>query len=290
MTAKAGLAEILLAQIEDHRTEGFYNLDPMRYGSDFVRRLPGCVKKSIAWRAAPSPGADLGAYDLVVSNFPSILKGYEERGWKTAYFSPAHDPDMNEYASNDDRPIDVLFVGGYSRHHMRRAEILEAVASLSDRYLIKFCLACSRFTRLAESPLARLAPLGKYRRPREIRSVAEEPVYGRDLYALISRSKIVLNGAIDMSGEERGNMRCFEAMGCRSALLSDEGVYPEGMVAGKTMMTYRSSSDVVARVEELLQKPSNVADIADAGHRMSASKYSKEKQWNAFQSLVSNLN
>src|SRR6185503_17462556 len=201
LPAKADLAEILLAQIEHHRTEVFYNLDPMRYGSDFVRKLPGCVKKAIAWRAAPSRGADFGAYDLVVCNFPSILKSYEERSWKAAYFWPSHDPAMDEFAINDDRPIDVLFVGGYSRHHMRRAAVLEAVAGLSDRYRVKFCLACSRFTRLAESRLFRLAPLGKYRRPRNIRSVADAPVYGRDLYALISRSKIVLNGAIDMSGQ-----------------------------------------------------------------------------------------
>ena len=61
MPSKASLASILLAQIESHRTEVFYNLDPMRYQSAFVRSLPGCVKKAIAWRAAPSPGADFSA-------------------------------------------------------------------------------------------------------------------------------------------------------------------------------------------------------------------------------------
>ncbi len=44
MSTKASLAEILLAQIESHRTEVFYNLDPMRYGGDFIRNLPGCVR------------------------------------------------------------------------------------------------------------------------------------------------------------------------------------------------------------------------------------------------------
>ena len=39
------LEQILLSQIEHHRTEVFYNLDPIRYGSSFVARLPGCVKK-----------------------------------------------------------------------------------------------------------------------------------------------------------------------------------------------------------------------------------------------------
>jgi hypothetical protein len=49
------------------------------------------------------------------------------------------------------------------------------------------------------------------------------------LYELIGKSKIVLNGVIDMVGRDRGNMRCFEAMGCGALLLSDEGNYPKGM-------------------------------------------------------------
>lgn len=289
MSPKSTLADILLAQIESHRTEVFYNLDPMRYGSDFVRRLPGCVKKTIAWRAAPSPEADFAAYDLVVCNFPGILKGYEERGWKAAYFSPAHDPAMDEYAINNDRPIDVLFVGGYSRHHMRRAAVLEAVAALRSRYRIQFCLAASRLTRLAESPLGFLGPLRQHRRPSGIRSIARGPVYGRDLYALISRAKIVLNGAIDMSGAERGNMRCFESMGCRSLLFSDEGLYPEGMVPGETLVTYSSPTDAAARLDELLQAPHALASIADAGYKMVSSRYSKEQQWSNFKRIVGNL-
>jgi len=280
------LEEILLAQIEAHRTEVFYNLDPMRYGSDFIRRLPGCVKKSIAWRAAPSPGGDFSAYDLVVCNFPGILKTYQDRGWKTAYLSPAHDPVMNEYAVAVDRPIDVLFVGGYTRHHMQRAAVLEAIAGLRNKYRIQFCLACSRFTRLAESPLGYFAPLGKYRRPQSIRSVAAPQAYGRDLYGLISQSKIVLNGAIDMSGNERGNMRCFETMGCRTLLLSDEGVYPEGMISGETLVTYSSPSDAVSKTEELLKEPETTRSIADAGFRMLSSRYSKEKQWSDFERIV----
>src|SRR5262245_43894838 len=36
-----GHQEILRNQIEAHRTEVFYNGDPMHYGSAFVRSLPG---------------------------------------------------------------------------------------------------------------------------------------------------------------------------------------------------------------------------------------------------------
>ncbi len=224
----------------------------------------------------------------MVCNFPSILRSYEQRGWKAGYLAPAHDPAMDEYASNNVRPIDVLFVGGYSRHHTKRAAVLEAVAALRDRYRIEFCLARSRLTRLAESALGYLAPMGNYRRPSHIRAVSYDPVYGRDLYSRISRAKIVLNGAIDMSGEDRGNMRCFESMGCRGLLLSDEGVYPAGMVAGQTLVTYQSPADLLVKLRELFEAPEVMTSIAQAGHEMVSRQYSKQVQWNAFKALVSN--
>jgi len=286
MRSKVSLASILLAQIESHRTEVFYNLDPMRYQSDFVRSLPGCVKKAIAWRAAPSPGADFSAYDLVVCNFPSILEGYRLRGWHAEYFSPAHDPEMDSYAANTDRPIDVLFVGGYSRHHRKRAVVLEAVSSLRDNLNIVFCLDRSRLTRLAESPIGCFLPLASHCRPADIRAVSHAPVFGRELYTMISQAKIVLNGAVDMAGRDRGNMRCFEAMGCGSLLLSDEGNYPAGMVAGDNLVTYSTANIALDLISQLLESEGQRSDIAVAGNGMITEKYSKALQWKRFVNLT----
>jgi hypothetical protein len=286
VSPKATLADILLAQIEHHRTEVFYNLDPMRYGSDFVRKLPGCVRRSFAWRAAPSPGADFSAYDGVLCNFPGILEGYRQLGWRAAYFSPAHDNAMDQYAASTDRPVDVLFVGGYTRHHRRRAELLEAVAVLSGEFKLSFHLDNSRMTRLAESPLGRLLPIGQHRRPATIRSIAEDPVFGLDLYAALSKAKIVLNGAIDMAGSDRGNMRCFEAMGCGAVMISDKGDYPAGMVCGENMITYQDPADAVRQIREALQQPTQLQQLANQGHRLMSSTYSKAEQWRAFVSLV----
>lgn len=280
------LEEILLAQIEEHKTEVFYNIDPMRYQSAFLQRLPGCVRKSIAWRAAPSPNADFSAYDLVVCNFPSILDSYRRAGWRGAYFSPAHDPVMDEYATSEERPIDILFVGGYSRHHRRRGQLLEAFANLQARYNIVFHLDSSRLTRAAETALGRLLPLAKYRRPLSLQKISREAIFGLDLYAAISKAKIVLNGAIDMAGEDRGNMRCFEAMGCGALLLTDDGHYPEGMLGGTTMLTYRNSDDAIKSIDIALNELKTSRDLARNGHEMVRSRYSKVEQWRHFQELA----
>lgn len=286
LNAQSTLQDILLAQIEDHRTEVFYNLDPLRFGSDFVRRLPGCVRKSICWRAAPSPGADFGEYDFVVCNFPSILRSYSDRGWKAAYFAPAHDSQMDGFAASEDRPVDVVFIGGYSRHHRRRAQMLEAVADLRRSHSVVMHLDRSRLTRWSESPLGRLLPLGAHRRPAAIQDVSHDPVFGLGLYETLSRARIVINGAIDMAGNDRGNMRCFEAMGCGCALLTDEGNYPEGMTPGETMATYSTPDDAVAKLELLLADTERSKGLATRGYRMVSGQYSKDRQWNRFVELV----
>jgi spore maturation protein CgeB len=82
-------------------------------------------------------------------------------------------------------------------------------------------------------------------------------------------------------------MRCFETMGCKALLLSDEGVYPAGMVGGQTLVTYRSPTDVIGKVRELLQAPEVMMSIAQAGHEMVIRQYSKQAQWSAFKALVS---
>jgi hypothetical protein len=281
--------EILRSQIEAHRTEVFYNSDPMRYGSSFVRSLPGCVKLSIAWRAAPSPGADFSAYDLVVCNFPAILRQYAGMGCRTAPFYPAHDPVMDEFNITQERPVDVLFAGSYSRHHLQRARLLEAVAALAPRRKVVMHLDASRLTRLSETLPGRLLPLGRFRRPAVIRRLSRGPVFGRELYAALASSKIVLNGAIDMAGTERGNMRCWEAMGCGALLISDIGSYPAGMADGVTMQLFRSPQEALQRLETALGDPSGRASLATAGRHMIATRYSKERQWHDFQGMCADV-
>jgi hypothetical protein len=284
---KVSLEHILLAQIEAHRTEVFYTIDPARLDNAFLKRLPGSVRRTIGWRAAPSRrSADFAAYDLIVNNFPSILAQMQQAGHRTAYFAPSYDPAMDEFARNRDRPIDVMFVGTYSRHHRRRASLLEAVAGLTSECSVVMHLELSRLSRWAESPVGRILPLDAHRRPSAIRAIAQPPVFGLDLYRTLSQAKIILNGAIDMAGGDRGNMRCFEAMGTGGLLLSDAGQYPDGMSDGTTLVSYADEAGAVSAIRRLLADATDSAAIANRGHAMVSDRYSKERQWLQFQALA----
>lgn len=286
LPANAELDDILLAQIEEHRTEIFYNLDPMRFGDDFIRRLPGTVRRTIAWRAAPSAGGRFFGYNLVVNNFPSILESFKREGARVAPFSPAHDSELDAYAANADRPIDVLFVGTYSRHHMARSHMLLAIAALRSEMNVVMHLDKSRFTTLAETPLGWVPPLKKYRRPRDIRAIAKGPVFGRDLLSTFGQAKIVVNGAIDMAGNERGNLRVWEALGCGAAMVSDEGRYPAPMAPGSDFAVYRGVDEAVDHIRALARDDAARIAMAKRGHEMIKTGYCKDRQWRDFQELA----
>ena len=289
LKSRASLSDILKAQIEEHRADVFYNLDATGWGAGFIKTLPGCVKAVIAWHAAPFRNVSFSEYDLVVCNFPSILAAIREQGCRTEYFFPAYDPELSRFAGRQDRPVDVLFVGGYSRHHKQRAAILELVAQLTGEYNIVYHLDSSRLCKLAESPLGQLLPLATHRRPSAIREISKAPIFGLDYYGALSAAKIVLNGSIDMAGVDRGNMRCFEALGSGSLLLSDDGNYPEGMKDGQTIATYDSPEQAVRQIRTLLDDSERRSGVARAGHEMVSTLYSKEAQWRRFEALVASI-
>lgn len=287
LPASAPLEDILRAQIEHHRTDVFYNTDPMRYGDAFLATLPGHVKRTIAWRAAPSAGGQFLKHDVVVNNFPTLLDGYRSQGMRAEYFFPAHDPAMDTYAGRTDRPIDVLFVGTYSRYHRSRALILEAVAALRNDMNVVMHLDRSRMTRLAETPLGIVGPLAKHRRSRDIRAVARDPVFGRELLGAISKAKIVVNGAIDMAGGDRGNMRIWEAMGCGAALVSDVGRYPDGINEAEHFLAYGTADEAIAHIRGLRDDSELRIGLANRANAMIKEKFSKQRQWDRFVEIAS---
>ena len=89
-----------------------------------------------------------------------------------------------------------------------------------------------------------------------------------------------------MAGDDRGNMRCFEATGCGAVLLTDAGVYPDGFVDQETMVVYSSPDQIPGLLKRLISDVSWANAIAKAGRAMVRDRYSKERQWAKFRELV----
>jgi spore maturation protein CgeB len=110
------------------------------------------------------------------------------------------------------------------------------------------------------------------------------------MYRLFSKSKLVINSAIDAAGGDRGNIRCFETMGCGALLVSDEGNYPPGMENGQTLLAYDSLDEMEHVVERALSMPAQTSKIAKKGLDMVRQRYSKSAMWALFCKIVEDCN
>jgi hypothetical protein len=283
------LTEILLAQIEEHKADVLYQLDPIRYPSSFLRRLPGCVKKTIGWHATVPGPFDFSAYDLIVSNFNSLNSDLSRTGVKTAFFSPSWDPAMAPYSINFKRPIDVFFVGSYVRNgHQPRIALLNSIVDTVDSDKLDLRIIRKKWGRLTTEGFGRWIPV-PISLPKKLKNVSGAPVYGLSMYSALSRSKIVLNPASDIAGNIRGNMRCWEALGCGACMLGSEGEYPEGFESGVNFESFTDSADLQQKIKSLLNDEPRRAAIAAAGAVMLPRIWSKERQWSDFVALVGKL-
>jgi hypothetical protein len=284
--ATEDLTEILLAQIEEHRTEVVYSLNPIRWDSAFVRRLPGTVRATLAFLASDWGKADLRAFTLVVSNFPHFLSAWKAGGVRAAHFSPSHDPHMRTFAEQGNRPIDICFAGTYSDLHRRRNRILEKCAGMAGRYRLVFALTHPKWKPLINLPILRRFPGPTPYLPEALRSIRIDPVYGLEMYELLGKSKIVLNAAVDLADQYRGNMRCFEAMGCGACMVSDTGTYPEQFVPDVHFLTFEGCEDLASRLESILAEPERARMIGKGAAANLETAFSKSEQWKNFQKLV----
>ncbi len=105
----------------------------------------------------------------------------------------------------------------------------------------------------------------KYYSKKLVNSV-KPPVFGLDMYKLLSKSKLCFNIHGDIAKKCAGNVRLFEATGIGSCLVTD---WKENMSSlfeiDKEVVTYKSVEECIDKVKWLLANPAESEKIAKAG-------------------------
>src|SRR5262245_36517169 len=145
------------------------------------------------------------AFQAIFTSFPHYLPVLQSLGVNAIYMPLAfHESALNGHPMT--RDIDCLFVGGVGRHWNYGAFVLEAVA--------------------AHIPTAQFYGYGFEGLPADnpIRQKYRGEAWGRDMYRLLQRAKIVINRHGEVAEEYANNMRLYEATGCGAALVTDRKV------------------------------------------------------------------
>jgi len=71
--------------------------------------------------------------------------------------------------------------------------------------------------------------------------------------------------------------------------LSDDGQYPDGMLAGETLVTYDGPDKALDQARRCLNDWDAARKMAARGRERIEDMYSKSKQWQHFESIVSSI-
>lgn len=245
------------------------------YYGEFLRSLSSHARRTVAWIGVPTPlGTDLRGIDLIVSSHENFLREFRARGIRAERLLPAFEPRMLEaLPANQPRDIPASFVGSLTWAHRSRISLLRQVAGS-----VPIELHVS-FPKVTWKSLARPMFLPAYMASRPLLARSRGPVFGREMYALLARSRLSMNVHIEGAMGLAGNMRMFEATGVGSVLLTEaasnlaELFEPESEV-----VPYRSGDDLVRRMRFLLENDAERAKIAAAGQRRTLSDHSSVRR------------
>lgn len=257
--------EILAAQIEHFQPDVIYTGNYSLLDKKMKKYLPSARLYAL-WNASPIKyGIELNHFDIGLSFNSIYLEQLNKRGIdNTEYNSFYIDPDIKnrilEMSLSDD--IDVAFVGRYSPMFKDRNKYLHDIykAFKKDYNIQYYLLTGKRFKGLI--PIL----------PWKVLKAYNKPVFLEDMFKVFGRSKVVLNAHSNITGEHKGNMRVFEALGSGSFLLTDYGKYPENLIDGKDFVSYKNKNDLLDKIKYYLINDSERLEIANNGYEK-VSKY-----------------
>jgi len=240
---------IMIAQIEAFRPDVILNHVMHFVSADSLRSLVGKRCLLVGQIAAPwhEPEDDAG-YDLIVTSLPNFVRRFERRGIRAFYNQLGFAPEvLTIVPESRERDIAVSFVGSLSSHHADRISLLEYLAERTE--LNVWGMGIDEVSR--HSP---------------IRACHRGQAWGRDMFAIFRRSKIVINQHIGIAGLFANNMRLYEATGCGAALVTDRKTnLHELFEVGSEIVDYGDPADCLARIEEMLDDPARRAEVGRKG-------------------------
>lgn len=239
--------DIVLAQVAAYRPDVLYVgiLDSMP--TRVVAELRPFTRLVCAQIAAAIPAGEYGAYDLVFSSIPAMVERFRRMNIAAEWIPLAFEPSVVTQVPPRARDVPVSFIGSISDVHVGRLDLLEAVARVAP---LK--------TWTSDTALLSRHPL--------IRPSLQGSAFGRDMYAVLARSRITLNSHAEWSGQDANNLRLYEATGMGALLVTDHRANLNQLFdVGSEIVSYRTPAEAAELVGYYLAHPDEADRISAAG-------------------------
>lgn len=240
-----------MSQIREFRPDLVYVLNPNLLTERLSRSLVRKGIKLVGQIASPLPPMRyFKHYDLMVSALPRQVLQFQEFGLRSNYLPLAIDEKLvpSVVLDFDDRPIDISFVGSFGRHHRKTLPLVKAVARAFPQ------LRIYTFSRLEK-----LRRLG-------LDSHFAGKVWGKGMFDVYAKSKVVLNRHIDMAEGFAVNFRMFEATAAGAILLTESAPNLSKLFEPNAeVLTYSDPLEAIEQISTALGSPARSRKISIAG-------------------------
>lgn len=197
----------------------------------------------------PPPKSYFEGYDLIFSALPPLVEQVQNWGLAAQFLPLAFDAERACSPEASDRDIDVVFVGSFSRHQSLTLPLLSAVAKKVPGLQIYGTASAQDVAAYGLEPFVK------------------GEAWGDEMFALLRRSKIVVNRHGDIAGNYAVNMRMYEATGSGCVLVTEcKQNLPDLFIPGSEVIAYDSVEDAASQIALLLSDPERLGTIAQAGH------------------------
>ncbi|MEO8261552.1 MAG: glycosyltransferase [Pseudolysinimonas sp.] len=241
---------ILLEQVRRLKPDVVYVQDINLMPPAMTRELKKHTRLLVGEIASPLPPKPfLLAYDLIVSALPTIVETARSWGLQSEWVPLGFDERWASDTPASEREIDAIFVGSFSRLQPATTPLLQAVAR---------AVPGLRIYGPADRDALEAAGLASHH---------HGPAWGRDMFELLQRSKLVVNRHGSIAGKYAVNMRMYETTGTGAALVTErKSNLGELFELDTEVIPYDDVDDAAAKAAALLADPKRLDRVASAGH------------------------
>lgn len=203
----------------------------------------------LAAQCSCRPPDTLPPLDVVFSSLPNLIRRFESSGIRAVYLPLAFEPSVLE-GPQPERDIDISFVGGLGResHWRSGTDTMEAIASAFGERFHWYGYGLDNLP--ASSAL---------------RACYRGPAWGKEMYSIYRRSKIVVNRHGEITEGYANNLRMFEATGCGAMLLTESSENIGRFFYWDEAATYDSPDDAVETIKHFLDSDKERSEVAIRG-------------------------
>lgn len=244
------IAKILLAQVKFYKPDivFFHHLGLLK--PQELKRVKKGTKLLVGQIASPLPSKDkLQEFNLLISSFPHFVDKFRGWGINSEYLRWCAEKTVLEKIGEHKRRYGVVYVGAFTPHHSRGNRTLEELARQ-----IKV-----DYWGYGENYLLPTSPIKKY---------LHGQAWGREMYEIFAKSKIVVNRHINIARDYANNLRMYEATLMGALLITEHKKNLDKIFkVGKEVISYKNSTDLIKKVKYYLKHDKEREKIAEAGQK-----------------------